>query len=75
MVTITVDVNKVEMSLKELLSLVSEGTEIVLTENNILRARLVPIASQTLPRIAGLCSGQGMLRDRPLPDEFWTGGA
>ena len=74
MLTQTVDVNKVEMNLKELLSLVSEGTEIVLTENNIPRARLGEIAPQTGPLIAGI-SGQLMLRDRPLTDELWTGGA
>ena len=74
MLTKTVDVNEVEMSLKELLSLVSEGTEIVLTEDNTPRVRLVPIASQTGPQIAGI-SGQGILRDRPLPDELWTGSA
>ncbi|MGK7905525.1 MAG: type II toxin-antitoxin system Phd/YefM family antitoxin [Hormoscilla sp.] len=78
MVTITVDVNKVEMGLKELLSLVREGTEIVLTEDNIPRARLEAIASQTGPRIAGLHLGEIWTSDdfdRPLPDELWTGGA
>lgn len=88
MVTKTVDVNEVEMSLKELLSLVSEGTEIVLTEDNIPRARLGAIASQTGPclgaiasqtgpRIAGLHLGEIWTSDdfdRPLPEEFWTGG-
>ena len=78
MLTKTVDVNEVEMSLKELLSLVSEGTEIVLTEDNTPRARLEAIASETGPRIAGLHLGEIWTSDdfdQPLPDEFWTGGA
>ncbi|HEY9634999.1 MAG TPA: toxin-antitoxin (TA) system antitoxin [Coleofasciculaceae cyanobacterium] len=54
MSTRTVDVLEVQLSLEELLSLVRGGTEIVLTEGSTPLARLVPIASQTTPRIAGL---------------------
>lgn len=77
MVTKTVDVSGSQMSLKDLLSLVLEGTEIVLTEGNIPLARLVPMALPKKPRIAGLHSGAFWTSedfDEPLPEEFWTDG-
>ncbi len=78
MPTKTVDVREAQMSLKELLSLVVEGTEIVLTEGSTPLARLVPIASPTTPRIAGLHTGAIWTSDdfdEPLPEEFWIGEA
>ncbi len=76
MPTKTINVLEAQMSLQELLSLVLEGTEIVLTEGSTPLARLVPIASPTTPRIAGLHPGAIWTSndfDEPLPDEFWTG--
>ena len=76
MPTKIVDVREAQMSLKELLSLVVEGTEIVLTEGSTPLARLVPIASSTTPRIAGLHTGAIWTSDdfdEPLPEEFWIG--
>lgn len=75
MLTKTIDVQEAQMSLKELLSLVVEGTEIVLTEGSTPLARLVPITSPTTPRIAGLHSQVIWTSDdfdQPLPEEFWT---
>ena len=53
------------------LSLVADGTEVVLTEDNTPIARLVPISK----RVAGLHTGAIWISedfDAPLPDEFWT---
>ena len=76
MPTKTVDVGEAKISVKELLSLVVEGTEIVLMEGSTPVARLVPISSPTTSRIAGLHSGAIWTSDdfnEPLPEEFWTG--
>lgn len=70
MPTKTVEVREAQLSLEELLSLVRGGTEIVLTEGSTPLARLVPIASPTTPRIAGLHPGSIWIRDdfdEPLP--------
>ena len=67
----TVDVGAEQGTLKELLSLVAAGAEIVLTEGGTPVARLVPVS----PRIAGLHSGVATTSDdfdAPLPDGFWT---
>ena len=74
MLTKTIDVKKKLPDLKGLLSLVAEGTEVVLTEGNTPIARLVPISK----RVAGLHAGAIWTSedfDEPLPDEFWTGNA
>jgi len=74
MLTKTIDVKKKLPDLKGLLSLVAEGTEVVLTEDNTPIARLVPISK----RISGLHAGAIWMSedfDEPLPDEFWTGNA
>lgn len=76
MLTKTVEVHEAQTNLKELLSLVLEGTEIVLTEGSTPLARLVPIALPTTPRVAGLHPGAIWTSndfDEPLPEEFWTG--
>ncbi|MDD5451948.1 MAG: type II toxin-antitoxin system Phd/YefM family antitoxin [Desulfovibrionales bacterium] len=68
----TIDVRKAPPDLKGLLSLVAEGTEVVLTEGDTPLARLVPIGK----RVAGLHSGAIWISedfDEPLPDEFWMG--
>jgi antitoxin (DNA-binding transcriptional repressor) of toxin-antitoxin stability system len=76
MLTKTVDVSEAQAHLKELLSLVLEGAEIVLTEDSTPIARFVPIASPTTLRVAGLHPGAIWTSDdfdEPLPEEFWTG--
>ena len=57
MLTKTVDVQEAQTKLKELLSLVQGGTEVVLTEDNIPLARLVPVALPAGQRKAGLHPG------------------
>jgi antitoxin (DNA-binding transcriptional repressor) of toxin-antitoxin stability system len=76
MATKTVDLNQEPMSLKELLSLVRENTEIVLTQGNTPLARLIAITSNETLRQPGLHSGAISISDdfdEPLPDEFWIG--
>lgn len=76
MSTKTVDVREVQISLQELLALVRGGTEIVFTEGNTPLARLIPLASPSTPRMAGLHAGAIWTSDdfdEPLPEEFWTG--
>jgi len=70
----TVDVQKT--SLKELLALVREGTEIILTEDDTPLATIVPIEKKPGKRIMGLHAGMWEVSDdfdAPLPDEFWLG--
>jgi len=74
MLTRTFDVRKEPPDLKGLLSLVADGTEVVLTEGDTPIARLVPVGK----RVTGLHAGAIWTSedfDEPLPDEFWTGNA
>ena len=73
MLTKTVEVHEAQKNLKELLSLVREGTEVVLTEGNIPLVRLVPVALPTAQRMAGLHAGAIWTSDdfdEPLPEQF-----
>lgn len=75
MLTKTVDVREAQTNLKDLLSLVREGTEIVLTEGTTPLARLVPMTLPSTPRVAGLHTGAIWTSedfDEPLPEDFWT---
>jgi antitoxin (DNA-binding transcriptional repressor) of toxin-antitoxin stability system len=72
MVTITVDIKQTDPKLKELLSQVAAGKEVVFKKGNKLVARLVPAGK----RVAGLHAGSAKLSpdfDAPLPDHFWSG--
>jgi len=76
MVAKTIEVQEAKTSLEELLSETFEGAEIILAQDNVPIARLVPIASPMTPRIAGLHAAAIWTSedfDEPLPDEFWTG--
>lgn len=72
MITITVDVQKTDQKLQELLVQVASGKEVIFKQGSQLIARLVPVGK----RIAGLHAGAAKISpdfDSPLPDEFWTG--
>ena len=72
MTTITIEVQKTDQKLKELLSQVAAGKEVIFKQGGQLVARLVPAGK----RIAGLHAGMVDISpdfDEPLPDEFWTG--
>ena len=72
----TINIQETKTDLAELLALVSTGTEIILTEGDTPRARLVPVAPRSTPRVAGLHEGAIQTSDdfdEPMPEEFWTG--
>lgn len=76
MPTQTVNLDKVEKQLAELLAIVENDGEIIITQNGKPLARLESVAPQKKKRIAGL--NRGMIWtsedfDAPLPDEFWLG--
>lgn len=76
MTTKTIDVHEVKPDFKELLSLVGEGTEIILTEGDTPLARITPVKASPTSRIPGLHTGAIWTStdfDNPLSDEFWTG--
>jgi len=71
-----IDVHEAQIRLEELLAMLLEGTEIILARNNKPLARLTPVASPTMPRIAGLHAGAVWMSEdfcEPLPEAFWTG--
>ncbi len=72
----TVNLDKVEKQLADLLAIVAHNDEIVIAQNGQPIARLTSIAPKKKKRIAGL--NRGMIWtsedfDEPLPDEFWLG--
>ena len=75
MKTKTIDVEDARDHLSELLSEVTAGTQIILTEGSTPKARLVPIEGKGVQRIAGLHAGTAVMSsdfDDPLPDDFWA---
>ena len=76
MLTKQVDLRKSQINLHDLLTLVQEGNEVVLTEGANPLARVIPITPSNAPRMAGLHPGAIQTSedfDEPLPEEFWTG--
>ncbi len=74
--TKTVDVEENETTLQDLLALVRDGAEVLLTEGDTPLARLVPDAKSDKPRVFDLHPGAIWMSDDfddPLPDEFWLG--
>lgn len=76
MFTQTVDVSEVEPRFSELLRLLNNGTEIILTKKDVPVARLTPVEPVKKERIPGLHAGTIWTSDdfdAPLPEEFWLG--
>ncbi len=77
MPTQTINLDKVEKQLAELLAIVEDNGEIMIAQNGKPLARLELVAQpKKKKRIAGL--NRGMIWtsedfDAPLPDEFWLG--
>lgn len=72
----TIEIQEAPAYLKNLLSVVSTGTEVILTEGNTPVARLLSIESTSTPRIAGLHQGTIWISedfDAPMPETFWVG--
>lgn len=75
MVIKIVDVSEAKSQLPELLSLLSPGSEIILTQDDTPVARLVPVSLPSGSRVPGLHAGAAWTSDdfdAPLPDDFWT---
>jgi prevent-host-death family protein len=75
MSTTTVDVRELSTRFAELLSSATEGAEVIVTQNDIPLAKLIPLAGPK-PRIPGLHAGAIRTTpdfDAPLPDDFWLG--
>jgi prevent-host-death family protein len=74
----TVELAEAQDHLADLVAQAAEGTEIVLTEGNTPRARLVAAGGGGGRRVPGLHPGSMEAStdfDAPLPDELWTGAA
>ncbi len=72
MLTKTVDVEENETTLQDLLALVRDGAEVLLTEGDTPLARLVPASKSRIPDLyPGIWMSDDF--DDPLPDEFWLG--
>lgn len=72
----TVNLDKVEKQLAELLAIVERSGEVVIARNGKPVARLASVAPAKKKRIAGLNRGTIWTSedfDEPLPDEFWLG--
>lgn len=76
MITTTLDIHTLRLSLDDVLALVRKGAAVLLTEDSVPLARLVPLAPPEAGRIPGLHSGSMEAADdfdTPLPDDFWLG--
>ena len=72
----TVSIDEAKSQFADLISIVSQGGEVVITQDGKPLARLVPVAQPKKRRIAGLNRGSIWSSpdfDVPLPDEFWLG--
>ncbi len=73
----TLDIQQISISVIDLLSLVQDHTEIVLTDGDIPLAKVISInhlQEKIVPK-AGLNLGAMVMSDdfdEPLPDEFWS---
>lgn len=73
----TIEIDENQNQLKDILALVQQGIEVVLAQNNMPMAKLVPLKkTPPLQRVAGLHSGTIKMSedfDAPLDDDFWVG--
>jgi antitoxin (DNA-binding transcriptional repressor) of toxin-antitoxin stability system len=70
-----VEVHELPARFAELLALAAAGTDVIVTDGNIPRARLLPLQAGA-GRVPGLHQGAIQTADdfdAPLPEEFWTG--
>ena len=75
LIMITINISEAQARLPELLSLVSEGNEIIISGNDIPLAKIVPLSATPKKRIPGLNKGRIHMSDNfddPLPDDFWA---
>ena len=75
MSTTTVDVQELSARFAEFIGLAAAGSEVLITENHLPVARLVPLTPGQA-RIPGLHAGASSTShdfDAPLSDDFWLG--
>ena len=68
--------DEAQTHLADLLAVISEGGEVIITRDDKPIARLIPITQPKKRRIAGLNRGSIWTSedfDEALPDEFWMG--
>jgi len=73
---ITLSIGDAQAQLPKLLTLVSEGNEVIISADNKPIAKIVPFSPLPKKRMAGLNKGKvkmGKGFDDPLPETFWTG--
>ena len=73
---ITISIGDAQAQFQKILALVSEGNEIIISDDNKPLAKIVPFSALPKKRVAGL--NKGKIRasedfDDPLPEDFWTG--
>ncbi len=72
----TVDVRDLSRRLSELLTVIANGNEVMLVQDEKPVARLLPPDEETAERIPGLHRGEMWMSDdfdAPLPDALWSG--
>ena len=73
MATKTVELSEAQDRLADLVAQAATGTEIILTEGNTPRARLVALTGQRVPGLHPGSMEAAADFDAPLPDELWLG--
>jgi len=74
--TKTVNIDEAQTKFSKLLSLVTAGNEVIISEGNKPVAKIIPISPPLRARTAGLNKGEIWTSedfDEPLPEYFWTG--
>jgi antitoxin (DNA-binding transcriptional repressor) of toxin-antitoxin stability system len=77
MATKIVTVQEAEGHLLELISLVEQGEEVVISYNDQLKVKLVSLVQPPQKRVFGQHRGKVWMRpdfDDPLPNDFWLSG-
>lgn len=71
----TIDIRELAARWDEALALVSSGVDVILTEGETPRARLVPCppGPQRIPGLHPHAIQPELGFDAPLPDDFWAG--
>jgi antitoxin (DNA-binding transcriptional repressor) of toxin-antitoxin stability system len=78
MSTKIVTVQEAEARLLELIALVEQGEEVVITYDDRPKVKLVPLVKPPQKRVFGQHRGQVKMSpdfNDPLPDEFWLSGS
>jgi len=76
MATKIIAADDMQAKIPELLTMISEGDEIIIEKNSRPFAKLTAITEAGRKRIPGLNRGEVWTSedfDEPLPDEFWLG--